>query len=114
MNSSIVLNIIERRNKKNNNKYLEIRNKMDYSFSELEKNSKFAVHLNIKNLTLIDIDKHKNFFLNISTLLKGKYPNRLLKCYVYNSSFLISQFSYIINMFLDKDTLKKIEIVKTY
>ena len=80
----------------------------------IEKNNKISVHINIKNLSLTDINKHKKFFQYTSNILKAKYPEKLSKCYVYNSSFLISQFSYIINMFLDKDTQKKIEIIKTY
>lgn len=80
--------------------------------SLLEKTNKITVHLNIKNLSLSDIDKHKNFFQNISSILKAKYPEKLSKCYIYNCSFIFAQFSSIINMFLDKDTQKKIEIVK--
>jgi hypothetical protein len=90
MNSSIVLNIIERRNKKNNNKYLEIRDKMDYSFSELEKNSKFypfIIEISIKNIIIIYdlllnnfdlfIWKQNYYLINLLKIIHSK--NNLIK-----------------------------------
>ena len=35
----------------------------------------FNVHINMKGLTVSDIDKHLSFIQSFSTLLKEKYPN---------------------------------------
>lgn len=78
----------------------------------LLENPNFNVHVNIKNLTLSDIDKHKEFIQNISIVLKQKYPNKLTKCYVYNAPFVFSQILNIVNLFIDKETQTKIELVK--
>lgn len=75
-------------------------------------NNDFIVHLNMKNLTIIEIDRHKLFIQNISGYLKTKYPQKLAKCYVYNSPFIFTQVFNIVSMFIDKDTQQKIELVK--
>lgn len=73
--------------------------------------SYFMVRVNMKNLTIVDIDKHKLFIQNISGYLKDKYPEKLSKCYVYNAPFVFAQFFNIVSMFIDKETQKKIELV---
>jgi len=75
-------------------------------------NNEFIVHVNMKNFTISDIDKHKQFIQYMSGFLKNKYPEKLSKCYVYNSSFMFSQIFNIVSMFIDKDTQKKIILVK--
>lgn len=77
----------------------------------LLKNDEFIVHVNMKHLTLVDIDKHKEFIQNISGFLKDKYPEKLKKCYIYNAPFVFTQIFNIVSMFIDKDTQKKIEVV---
>ena len=74
-------------------------------------NKYFIVHVNMKNLTISDIDKHKTFIQNISTLCKDKYPNKLSKCYIYNAPFVFSQIYNIVSMFIDKVTQQKIEVI---
>ena len=75
-------------------------------------NNEFVVHVSMKKITLSDIDKHKIFIQNISTFLKEKYPDKLLKCYVYNAPYVFKQIFNIISVFIDKETQKKIELVK--
>ena len=65
----------------------------------------------MKNLTIVDIDKHKLFIQCISVYFQEKYPQKLGKCYVYNSPFVFNQLYNIICMFIDKETQKKIELV---
>jgi len=79
----------------------------------LVNNEYFIVYVNMKNLTLIEIDKHKLFIQNISGFLKSKYPNKLTKCYIYNAPFVFSQIFNLICMFIDKETQSKIELVVT-
>lgn len=71
----------------------------------------FIIHVNMKNLTISDISKHKQFIQEISTLLKEKYPEKLGKCYVYNAPCIFSQIFGLVSMFIDKDTQKKIELI---
>ena len=78
----------------------------------LLENSNFNVHANLKNLTLADIDKHKEFIQNISIILKKKYTNKLTKCYIYNAPFVFSQILNIVSLFIDKETQTKIQLVQ--
>ena len=75
-------------------------------------NNEFIVHVNMKNLTIVEIDKHKEYIKYISEFLKDKYPEKLAKCYVYNAPFIFTQIFNIVSMFIDKETQKKIELVK--
>jgi len=74
-------------------------------------NDNVVVHINMKNLTIIDIDKHKGFIQYISLYFQEKYPAKLAKCYIYNSPFVFNQLYNIICMFIDKETQQKIELV---
>jgi hypothetical protein len=77
----------------------------------LSNNEKFTVYVNLKKLTLVDIDKHKDFIHDLSLFLKNKYPNKLTKCYIYNAPFVFSQIFNIVSLFIDKDTQLKIELI---
>ena len=77
----------------------------------LSNNEKFTVYVNLKKLTLGDIDKHKDFIHDLSLFLKDKYPDKLTKCYIYNAPFVFSQIFNIVSLFIDKDTQLKIELV---
>jgi hypothetical protein len=76
----------------------------------LKNNSMFNVHLNMKNLTITDIDKHKTFIYQFASLLKSKYPSKLEKCYVYNAPYIFSQIYNIVTLLIDKETQMKIEV----
>jgi hypothetical protein len=78
----------------------------------LLKHSEFIVQVNMQKLSVSDIDKHKVFITNLSLVLKEKYPNKLLKCYIYNAPFMFKQIFNMISVFIDKETQEKIELVK--
>lgn len=78
---------------------------------QLNEDNTFRLHINMKTLTILDIDKHKLFIQNISNYLKEKYPQKLEKCYIYNAPFVFSQIYNIICKFVDKDTQRKIELI---
>jgi hypothetical protein len=78
----------------------------------LLKHSEFIVQVNMHKLSISDIDKHQSFIKNLSFVLKEKYPNKLLKCYIYNAPFLFKQIFNMISVFIDKETQEKIELVK--
>ena len=78
----------------------------------LSKNNEFIVHVNMQKLSISDVDKHKLFITNLSLYLKEKYPDKLLKCYIYNAPFMFKQIFNMISVFIDKETQEKIELVK--
>ena len=65
----------------------------------------------MKNLTLLELDKHMGFLQTFSVFLKETYANKMDKCYIYNAPFIISNIISMISLFIDAETLKKIEIV---
>jgi hypothetical protein len=110
--NSIILNYIYFKYFATNDTYNFILNYITNIIDQvLLDNNYFIVHLNMKNLTIIEIDKHKLFIQNISVYLKEKYPQKLAKCYVYNAPFIFTQIFSIVSMFINKDTQKKIELV---
>ena len=50
--------------------------------SILLNNNKFTVYVNMKLLTLSELEKHMDYIQYISKLLRDKYPDKLLKCYI--------------------------------
>lgn len=71
----------------------------------------FTVYVNMKTLTLLEIDKHMSFIQNISGVLKDTYSNKMNKCYIYNSTFVFSKILKLVALFIDQETQQKIEIV---
>jgi hypothetical protein len=71
----------------------------------------FTVHINMKHLTIGDVDKHLKFIQHISGLFKEKYPNKLTKCFIHNAPFVFAKILNIVSLFIDKETQKKIELV---
>jgi hypothetical protein len=78
----------------------------------LLENNDFIVHVNMKKISLSDVDKHKLFIQNLSSYLKESYPDKLSKCYIYNAPGVFKQILNIISIFIDKETQEKIELVK--
>jgi hypothetical protein len=71
----------------------------------------FTVHVNMKTLTVLEIDKHMTFIQSISALLKESYSNKMNKCYVYNAPFVFSKVLKLVSLFIDPETQQKIEVV---
>lgn len=110
--NSIILNYVYFKYIANNETYNHILNYITNNIDNiLVTNNYFIVHVNMKNLSIVDIDRHRTFIQQISRFLKNKYPQKLSKCYVYNAPFIFAQFFAIVSMFIDKDTQKKIELV---
>ena len=74
----------------------------------LNKFDLFIVHANIKKLTLLEIDKNKDFIYEMSNILKEKFNDKLDLLYVYDSSFIFKQIHQLLAMFVDKKTITKI------
>jgi len=78
----------------------------------LKQYDNFNVHLKIKSLTLFEIDKHKDLIAMMSLILKQKFPDKLKNCMIYDAPFIFSSLFSIISSFIDKDTQKKIQLIK--
>jgi len=68
----------------------------------------FTVHANIKKLTLLEIDKNKEFIFEISNILKTTFNDKLDVCFIYEGSFIFKQIYNLLSTFIDKSTLNKI------
>jgi hypothetical protein len=77
----------------------------------LENYNTFYIHIFLKSLTLLDIEKYYSFISNISILLQKKFPDKLEKCCIYEAPFIFSQIIFILSKFIDKKTQQKITIV---
>lgn len=70
------------------------------------------VHLNMKGLTISDLDKHKPFILDTINKLNNELPDTLNICYCYKTPFVFSQIYNLLFCVIDKETRQKIKIVK--
>ena len=91
-------------------------NSLNHLIIQIEKVLKqydnFNVHLKIKSLTLVEIDKHKDLIAMMSLILKQKFPDKLKNCMIYDAPFIFSSLFTLISSFIDKDTQKKIQLIK--
>ena len=71
-----------------------------------------VVHVYLKTLTLSDLDKHKTFVMDMIKRFNDELPDILDACYMYKAPFVFAQIYSIISVVIDKDTKKKIHIVK--
>jgi hypothetical protein len=78
----------------------------------LNHNSMFVVHVCLKSLSLVCIDKYYQFICKIAEILKLTFPDKLEKCFIYNAPFIFSQFFSIISAFVDKHTLSKVQLIE--
>jgi hypothetical protein len=78
----------------------------------LSKYNNFNVHVNLQSFSVADADKHSNYVKSINGYFAETYPDKLNMCYVYSASFVFETIFKIIRVFMDKDTLKKMVLVK--
>ena len=71
-----------------------------------------VVHVYLKTITLSDLDKHKTFVMDMIKKFNEELPDILDICYMYKAPFVFAQIYSIISVVIDKDTKKKIHIVK--
>lgn len=99
--------------------YKSVRNQIDNNYilnylifvfeNALTKFDTFIVHANIKKLTLLEMDKNKDFICEMTSILKVKFNNKLEKCIIYEGSYIFKQIYNLLSLFIDKDTLSKIQ-----
>ena len=69
----------------------------------------FIIHANIEKLTLLEIDKNRDFVQNMSNILRDRFPDKLELCFIYEGSFIFKQVYNLLSLFVDKKTLRKIK-----
>ena len=74
-------------------------------------NDTFNIYIDMNSLSIVDIEKHRMFFIMASKLFSEKYPNLLNKCFIYNAPYIFEKLFSMISMFIDKDTQSKIYLV---
>jgi hypothetical protein len=86
---------------------------MDQLIKELTtKYDTFNVHVNLQSFSIADADKHSTYCKAVNGYFAEAYPDKLNMCYVYNASFVFETIFKVAKVFMDKDTLKKIVLVK--
>lgn len=90
-----------------------ITNYIDNQLSNiLTKYNTFSIFINMKSISISDVDKHHNYISYISKFFSEKYPDLLHKCYIYNPPYIFEKVFTMIRVFIDKETQTKINIIK--
>ena len=110
-NNHVILNYKYFKNIKNNVYNNNILNYLIFIIENVLKNSKtFVVHVYIENLTILDMDKNKDFIISMSNILKNKFPDKLEICFIHDAPFLFKQIYSFLSLIIDKKTLMKIKL----
>lgn len=78
----------------------------------LKESTYVDIHLNIRYLSLKEVDKHRHRFIKMAEFFKIKYENKLGKCFVYNTNGLFSTLYKIFECVIDKATRPKICLIE--
>jgi len=73
---------------------------------------KFDGHITLKMMTIGDVDKHMNFWIKLTGVLKSRYKSQLDKCYIYDLPAFFAKCYNLVKGFIAKDTQEKIQLVK--
>jgi len=68
----------------------------------------FSMNIYLKDIVLKDVHRHRGFILQIASVMKAKYQDKLKICNIHNAPFVFQQIFTIINPFIDKKTKQKI------
>ena len=71
---------------------------------------KFILHLNVKSMSLSDVERYYTFIQYFSLIMKTMFPEKLLKCHIINAPAIFKQIFSTFSIFIDKHTLKKFHI----
>ena len=86
-----------------------IQNCIDLSIKN-SNNAEFCVLVNLTNIKKCKLTI--KFIIGISSLLKNTFPDKLYKCFLQNSSVIFRSIYTLIRRVIDKETRKKITIVR--
>lgn len=71
----------------------------------------FIIHFNVKSMSIADVEKYYSFIKYFSLIMQVTFPNKLQKCYMYNTPVIFKQIFAAFSVFIDKQSLKKFHIV---
>ena len=72
----------------------------------------FNCHITLKMMTIGDVDKHMNFWVKLTGVLRERYQSQLAKCYIYDIPSFFAQCYNLVKGFIDKVTQEKIQFIK--
>jgi hypothetical protein len=72
---------------------------------------KVVLHVNLDNISLVEIDKHSTFLMNLAKFMAETFPDKLENGYIYNSGFLVHSVYNMLIVVLDKETRSRIVFV---
>jgi len=79
----------------------------------LETFPSITVHVNVDSFQMVHVERHYDFFWNISTTFQARFPLKQLNvCYIYNVPFLFSTLMSCIAVFIDKETKAKLKLAQ--
>ena len=88
----------------------------DYLCNVVEKtlatNTNYVVHANLESISIFDFNKYQTFILNLTSVFRTKFANRLGQCNLYNTSILFKMLHGFFKKFLSKEDLACIVLVK--
>ena len=78
----------------------------------LQKVELLHIHVCMKTLSITDFDKHREFIFKFVQLLQTRYPNKLNKCFIYETPSIFAQMYKLLSVIMDRETKQKITIVE--
>lgn len=76
-------------------------------------NLEFSMNFFLKDLVIRDINRHRNFIVQMANVMKTRYQDKLRVCYIHQAPFVFQQVFTIINPFLDTKTKNKIIVTNS-
>lgn len=88
----------------------------DYFCNVVEKtlstNATYMIHANIESMSIFDFNKYQAFILNITSVFRNKFANKLGQCHLYKTSSLFKILHSFFKKFMTKEDLACIIFVK--
>jgi hypothetical protein len=88
----------------------------DYLCNVVEKtlttNTHYVIHANLESISVFDFNKYQTFILNITSVFRARFANRLGKCNLHNTSILFKIMHGFLKKFLSKEDLDCVIFVK--
>lgn len=78
----------------------------------LQKVELLNIHVCMKTLSITDFDKHREFIFQFVQLVQTRYPNKLNKCFIYETPSIFAQMYKLLSVIMDRETRQKITILQ--
>ena len=88
----------------------------DYLCNVVEKtlleNANYVIHANLGSVSIFDFNKYQTFILNLTSVFRTKFANKLGQCNLHDTSILFKMLHGFFKKFLSKEDLDCIVFVK--